>query len=112
MEVRTKTTVRGKIFPRKVQASEVSKYFIYGSRKHLVYSELAGFRDIQNNTRRITVSVETVRYTFILVCIWQNTIYDMGKSRPTKQQLERSTTLPDNERFYDMKQDMLKPMFE
>ena len=112
MEVRTKTTVRGKIFPRTVQASEVSKYFIYDSRKHLVYSELAGFRDKQKNTRRIAVSVETVRYTYILVCIWQNTIYDMGKSRPRKQQLERSTTLPDNERFYDMKQDMLKPMFE
>ena len=112
MEVRTKTTVRGKIFPRTVQASEVSKYFIYGSRKHLVYSELAGFRDKQKNTRRITVSVETARYTYILVCIWQNTIYDMGKSRPRKQQLERSTTLPYNERFYDTKQDMLKPMFE
>ena len=62
MEVRTKTTVRGKIFPRTVQASEVSKYFVYDSRKHLVYSELAGFRDKQNNTRRIAVSLETVRY--------------------------------------------------
>ena len=112
MEVRTKTSVRGKIFPRTVKASEVSKYFICGSRKHLVYSKLAGFRDKQKNTRRIAVSVETVRYTYILACIWQNTIYDMGKSRPTKQQLERSTTLPYTERFYDMRKDMLKPMFE
>ena len=85
------------------------KYFLEQFRQARLASSLYMALGINLFILKLPAFMKNKKIHGVLPFPWKRS--DMARSRPIKQQLERSTTLPYDESFYAMRQDMLKPMF-